>query len=403
MADWPPLRPKHPPVRYDGRVVTLLDYESSSKPALLPDEKLAWQSPPARTRLSVPWLWTAAVLGVISPFMAIPAYRSDSIILTVPAVLVIVAAVAIVVIIVLEWRTETRAAATGHCRITNLRVQAGEVANLTKPAVATIDAVRSFRAVPFRGAVRVLVWADPDADENTTEATCAALIRAEDVGTFASALLTVLVAQNRKRDRRRPNPLPDRLAPMPTPRLDAPADPAQHPAVGLLPGEEVLWQGRPQPKELDIDTVKLALKTVLLLMIPACVIAGWLGAFGPRLQKLDGVWTFIISLWLFQLLYLNTIAQFIATRRLDRTHYVLTPLRWITWVEGRKPETDSILLDVVRSVQWVQHPKGGSIRIDDRELPGVIPDAEAVHAMLLRIIPRPPTTPEPLDPAESAS
>ena len=145
---------------------------------------------------------------------------------------------------------------------------------------------------------------------------------------------------------------------LPAPPVAADAAPASPQGVRLAPDEVVLWTGRPKVwPTLDRYWALDRLKVLAWQLIPISVIAYHVVRV-PQWQPHNYVFVALCAIWLLAAAWGMTVDPFVVARRRRRTTYVLTSVRGITHLAGRRSRTTSALLDMAHNVTLEQHGDG---------------------------------------------
>ena len=171
-----------------------------------------------------------------------------------------------------------------------------------------------------------------------------------------------------------------------TPRPSANGDLPQD--VVLSQGERILWTGRPRVRDpRDGAWLVSKLKALVWLMIPLALLLSAVGAgpeWAPRAHWAVGAFAVV---WIAIGSYGLMIEPIHMARRRSRTLYVLTNIRAIVHVAGRRGSTRSVLLDTAETITLTPVGDGA---VADLWVGGApferLADAAAAHAIALEAV-----------------
>ncbi len=155
--------------------------------------------------------------------------------------------------------------------------------------------------------------------------------------------------------------------------------------VDLLPGERVLWVGRPRPRDpLDGAAILGVCRTIAWLCVPAAALVARFVGFGWG--PVDVPWIVVVGagFWLAIGLWHLLVSPHTLAGRRARTAYVLTDVRAITITRVRRRlHLDSRFLDLATGVSLVERPDGyGDVGTQQGSNFERVPDARGVHTLL---------------------
>lgn len=155
----------------------------------------------------------------------------------------------------------------------------------------------------------------------------------------------------------------------------------------LLPGERLLWSGRPLPREpFDRAKVLQIAKRIAWLLIPAVIL--FFGMTQESWERVPQLVVLIAGVWLAIGLWRLLISPHVQARHRANTRYVLTNFRAIVISRDRKRRSlRSEFLDMAEGVFIEERLDGiGSVGCGHGTLFELIPQAREVHGRLVRAI-----------------
>ncbi len=205
----------------------------------------------------------------------------------------------------------------------------------------------------------------------------------------ARHILEMIIRSGRARQRRRSGlDRPRRQIPMHQTHPDPPplAEQSLPPMVQLLPGERLLWSGRPRRwMPVRWPEIKRLLVVLLWTLIPAGIVIRW---WLPQGQSIPLVFVVFGLIWLMVVGWMLMVNLIQRIRGRPPTWYALTTYRAITVQRlGRRTQVSSLMLDLQASISFtVEADNRGEVGFGFAHSFADISDPAAVHDLALQAI-----------------